>query len=37
MMLIMVKETDLKRIEVPGDYESLDATEDYDVVQSRLL
>jgi predicted DNA-binding transcriptional regulator AlpA len=26
MMLIMVKETDLNRIEVPEDYELLDAT-----------
>jgi hypothetical protein len=26
MMLVMVKETDLNRIEVPGDYEVLDAT-----------
>jgi len=26
MMLVMVKEADLNRIEVPGDYEILDAT-----------
>ena len=37
MMLIMVKEADLARIDAPDDYEVLDATEDHDPVQSRLL
>jgi hypothetical protein len=37
MMPIMVKEADLNWIEVPEDYEVLDATEDHDVVQSTLL
>jgi hypothetical protein len=37
MMPVMVKEADLDRIEVPDDYEVLDATEDHDAVQSRLL
>ena len=37
MMPLMVKEADLNRIEVPEDYEVLDSTEDYDVVQSTLL
>jgi hypothetical protein len=37
MMLVMVKEADLNRIEVPEDYEVLDATEDHDAVLSRLL
>jgi len=37
MMPVMVKEADLNQIEVPGDYELLDATEDHDAVQSRLL
>jgi hypothetical protein len=37
MMQVMVKEADLKRIEVPKDYEVLDATEDHDVIQWTLL
>jgi hypothetical protein len=37
MMPVMVKEADLDRIDVPEDYEVLDATEDHDPVQSRLL
>ena len=37
MMLVMVKEVDLNRVQVPEDYEVLDATEDHDVVQSTLL
>jgi hypothetical protein len=37
MMPVMVKESDLDRIDVPEDYEVLDATEDRDAVQSRLL
>jgi hypothetical protein len=37
MMLIMVKEADRNRVEVPGDYEVLDPTEDHDVVQWTLL
>ena len=37
MMLVMVKESDLNRIEVPRDYEILDAMEDHDAVLSRLL
>jgi hypothetical protein len=37
MMVLMVKEADLNRIDVPEDYEVLDATEDHDVVQSTLL
>jgi hypothetical protein len=37
MMPVMVKEADLNRIDVPEDYEVLDATEDHDVVQSTLL
>jgi len=32
-----VKEADLNRIDVPEDYEVLDATEDHDVIQSPLL
>jgi hypothetical protein len=36
-MPVMVKEADLNRVEVPGDYEILDATEDHDVVQWTLL
>jgi hypothetical protein len=36
-MPAMVKEADLDRIEVPDDYEVLDATEDHDVVRSTLL
>jgi hypothetical protein len=37
MMPVMVKEVDLDRVDVPDDYEVLDATEDHDAVQSRLL
>jgi hypothetical protein len=37
MIPVMVKEADLERIEVPEDYEVLDATEDHNVVQSTLL
>jgi hypothetical protein len=37
MMLVMVKEADLDRADVPKDYEALDATEDDDVVPSTLL
>ena len=37
MMLVMVKEADLDRIDVPEDYEVLDPTEDHDVVQWTLL
>jgi len=37
MMPVMVKEADLNRIEVPEDYEVLDAMEDHEVVQSTLL
>jgi hypothetical protein len=37
MMPLMVKEADLNRIEVPQEYEVLDATEDHDVEQSTLL
>jgi hypothetical protein len=37
MMLVMVKEADRNRVEVPGDYEVLDPTEDHDVVQWTLL
>jgi hypothetical protein len=37
MMPVMVKEADLNRIDVPEDYEVLDATEDHDGVQSALL
>jgi len=37
MMRVMVKEADLDRIEVPEDYEVLDAREDHDVVQWTLL
>jgi hypothetical protein len=36
-MPVMVKEADLNRVEVPGDYEIIDATEDPDVVQWTLL
>jgi hypothetical protein len=37
MITVLVKEADLNRIEVPEDYEVLDATEDHDAVHSRLL
>ena len=37
MMLVMVKEADRNKVEVPGDYEVLDPTEDHDVVQWTLL
>ena len=37
MMLVMVKEADLNRLEVPDNYEVLDTTEDHDAVRSRLL
>ncbi len=37
MMPVMAKEADLDRIDVPEDYEALDATEDHDVVRSTLL
>ena len=37
MTPVMAKEADLDCIVVPDDYEVLDATEDHDVVQSRLL
>jgi hypothetical protein len=37
MMPLMVKEADLDRLDVPEDYEVLDATEDHDVEQSTLL
>jgi hypothetical protein len=37
MMPVMVKEAELNRIDVPEDYEALNATEDHDVVQSSLL
>jgi hypothetical protein len=37
MMPVMVREADLDRVEVPDDYEVLDATEDHDAVESRLL
>jgi hypothetical protein len=37
MITVLVKEADLNRIEVPGDYEVLDVTEDHDAVHSRLL
>jgi hypothetical protein len=37
MMPVMVKDADLNRIDVPEDYEVLDATEDHDVVQWTLL
>jgi len=33
----MVKETELNRIEEPENYEVLDATEDHDAMESRLL
>jgi hypothetical protein len=36
-MPVMVKEADLNRVEVPQDYEVLDATEDHDVLQWTLL
>jgi hypothetical protein len=37
MIAVMVKEANLSQIEVPEDYEVLDATEDHDPVPSRLL
>jgi len=37
MMPVMVKEADLNRVEVHGDYGILDATEDHDVVKWTLL
>jgi hypothetical protein len=37
MMLIMVKEAYLVRMDVPDDDWVLDATEDHDAVQSTLL
>ena len=37
MMPVMVQEADLARIDAPDDYEVLDATEDHDAVESRLL
>ena len=37
MMPVMMREADLDRIDVPEEYEVLDATEDHDVIQSTLL
>jgi hypothetical protein len=37
MMPVMVKDADLNRIDVPEDYEVLDAMEDHHVVQWTLL
>ena len=37
MMPVMVMEADLDRMDVPEDYEVLDATEDHVLVQWTLL
>jgi hypothetical protein len=37
MKPVTVREADLDWLDVPKNYEALDATEDHDVVQSTLL
>jgi hypothetical protein len=37
MMSVIVKKADLDPMDVPEEYEVLDATEDHDVIQSKLL